>query len=423
VCESLCNPPAAAAGVDDEDCVHIRWRPRKLAEPALKIEHMFDSSGAVATLDASALTRLVTQIGADEPTGDPAEALRRIRALEELKSAAAAAQARQTAAFAETCESERQAAAVGHEVALAKRCSPFQGRRYLGWARILVGELPATLRTLQTGRVSEWRAMLVARETAWLAPQHRRLVDAELAPKLPAMGDREVVAEAKRIGYRLDPHGYVDRLRSAEADRRVTLRPAADAMARLTALLPVTQGVAVLAALSHAADTHMGDERSRGQVMADTLVERVTGQSVADRVPVTVNVVMTDQSLLHAGPLADEPGEVDGYGPVPAPMARDLATPPDEVPAWIRRLYADPAGRLVTMESTRRCFTPAQRDFVRLRDRHCRTPYCDAPIRHVDHVVAARLDGPTGLDNAQGLCEACNYAKEAIPQRSRAPAA
>ncbi|EFD74774.1 conserved hypothetical protein [Mycobacterium tuberculosis GM 1503] len=47
-------------------------------------------------------------------------------------------------------------------------------------------------------------------------------------------------------------------------------------MTYLTALLPVAQGVSVYAALTRAADTRC-DGRSRGQVMADTLVERVTG--------------------------------------------------------------------------------------------------------------------------------------------------
>lgn len=61
-------------------------------------------------------------------------------------------------------------------------------------------------------------------------------------------------------------------------------------MARLTALLPVAQGIAAYAALSRAADTAIGtgDPRGRGQLMADTLVERVTGQATAGEVPVEI---------------------------------------------------------------------------------------------------------------------------------------
>jgi hypothetical protein len=81
---------------------------------------------------------------------------------------------------------------------------------------------------------------------------------------------------------------------------------------------------------------------------------------------------------------------------------------------WLRRLYLDPAsGQLVAMDSRRRCFTPAQRQYVRLRDQTCRTPWCEAPIRQVDHVLPHADGGPTGLDNAQGYCQACNLAKQA----------
>ena len=51
--------------------------------------------------------------------------------------------------------------------------------------------------------------------------------------------------------------------------------------------------------------------------------------------------------------------------------------------------------------------------FVRLRDGTCRTPWCEAPIRHVDHVEDHQAGGPTSAVNAQGLCEACNHAKQA----------
>ena len=53
-------------------------------------------------------------------------------------------------------------------------------------------------------------------------------------------------------------------------------------MTYVTALLPVAQGVGVYAALRRAADTTF-DDRSRGQVMADTLVERVTGRPAETR--------------------------------------------------------------------------------------------------------------------------------------------
>jgi HNH endonuclease. len=379
-------------------------------------------AGTVPSRTADLAGVAVVLAGLDEDVDD-AERIDRIRLLEEIKAQASAAQAKQTAAFvASQRETQRDAGVpaervgrgIAAQVGLARRVSPFHASRYVGWSMILTTELPCTFAALQAGRVSEWRAMIVARETVWLSREHRAHVDAELAPQLESLGDRRVAAEARKIGYRLDPEGFVARSRAAEADRRVTLRPAPDAMARLTALLPVAQGVACLRALQQAADTLIaqGEPRCRGQVMADTLVERITGQSQAEDVPVEVGLVIDADTLLSD---SDEPAHLDGYGPIPAQIARDLIhRPHTDAPRWLRRLFTRPgSGELIAMESRRRLFPKAQRSFIQLRDQTCRTPYCDAPVRHIDHVVPKGHDGPTSVRNGQGLCAACNYSKQA----------
>ena len=100
---------------------------------------------------------------------------------------------------------------------LARRVSPFQARRYVGWCRILTTELPGTYRALWAGAVGEWRALLVARETAWLSREHRAQVDSEVAPLLSGWGDRRVEGEVQTRAYRLDPTGYLDRIRGADS--------------------------------------------------------------------------------------------------------------------------------------------------------------------------------------------------------------
>ena len=142
--------------------------------------------------------------------------------------------------------------------------------------------------------------MLVARETAVLSREDRADVDRELAPKLAGWGDRRVEGEARKAAYRLDPHAAV----AASPGRRVGAArrasgPCPDTMVRLSAVLPVAQGVACYAALCRAADTAAGgDGRGRGQFMADTMVERLTGQSAAADVPVEVELLMSDETLL-----------------------------------------------------------------------------------------------------------------------------
>jgi len=82
--------------------------------------------------------------------------------------------------------------------------------------------------------------------------------------------------------------------------------------------------------------------------------------------------------------------------------------------ATLRRLYRHPkSGSLVAMESRSRYFPKGLAAFIGLRDQTCRTPYCDAPIRHRDHADPRNRGGPTSVRNGLGICERCNYTKEA----------
>ncbi len=359
-----------------------------------------------------------------DPDADESALVERIAELERVKSAAAAGQARAAAALDATRRTAEAAAGVpaagrgrgvASEIALARRDSPVRGNRHLGFAKALVYEMPHTLAALEAGVLTEWRATLIVRESACLDVEDRRALDAELCADpaaLDGMGDARVVAAAKTIAYRLGPHAVVDRAAKAEKERTVSIRPAPDTMTYLTALLPVAQGVSVYAALRREADTRT-DGRSRGQVMADTLVERVTGRSAAAATPIAVNLVLSDQTLLGG---SSAPADVCGYGPIPAAVARGLvcgAVTDERSRATLRRLYAHPAsGALVAMESRARLFPRGLAAFIGLRDQRCRTPYCDAPIRHRDHARAWASGGVTSAGNGLGLCEQCNYVKE-----------
>lgn len=380
-----------------------------------------------------------------------AERIDQISVLEAVKPACAGAQATVAVAF-DASQREIQAAAgvparergrgVGAQVALARRESPARGSRHLGLAKALAGELPHTGQHLRHGRVSEWRATIVTRETACLDTDDRRAVDAALAEDLPTLSDREVEARAKALAVRLDAASVVRRAAKARADRRVWLRPAPDTMTYLTALLPVEQGVAAYAALKAAAGTARTtgrgaagvldddrggepDTRSEGQLMADALVERLTGQATAPAVPLEIQLVMPAETLsaveAHGhGVLGNEPATLPGGQVVPAAFARRLiadcadACEDAGTAVALRRLFTSPDGsQLVAMDSRKRLFNGQLRRFLLARDQACRTPWCEAPVRHTDHVVPDRAGGPTTAVNGQGLCQACNHAKEA----------
>ena len=369
---------------------------------------------------------------------DDAERIDLIRSLERLTCAAAGAQAVLTAeldssqrvrAAAAGVPAARQGRGIAAQVALARRESPHRGERHVGLAKVLRHELPFVLAALRAGRITEWRATLIARETACLELEDRRLVDVELGAdldELETMGERELTQKVRARAAALDPASVAERRRRAEAERHTSLRPAPDTMTWFAALLSVKEGVSVHAVLSREADRlhAAGDPRSRGQIMADTLVRRVVSPhlaAVADGtdLPIVVNLVVPDAVLL-----GDDTGggHVDGHGPVPGDLLREwIADHLDkDVAVWLRRLYARPAtGELVSMDSRARRFTGALARFLRLRDQSCRMPWCDAPIRHLDHAQDSATGGPTAAPNGQGLCEACNHAKQALGWTAR----
>ncbi|GAB2614456.1 HNH endonuclease [Pseudactinotalea suaedae] len=388
-----------------------------------------------------------------------------IRALEDLKNAAAGLQvgvaeeldrSQRAQQVAAGVPAEKVGQGVASQLALARRVSPHRGRRHLSLARILRTELPATYAALRAGQITEYAATLMAQGTACVSVEDRAVIDHEIAGdpvQAQRLGERGIQVEAAKAAYRLDPASVVERRRRAESDRCVSLRPAPDSMTYLTALMPVADGVAVYAALTRAADTARatGAPRARGQVMADALRDAVLGaatagtaRDVGDRgearggvgdagvapegaehtgapagTEVVLNLIMSERQLFGIGAASEGEvligGPAGGLAHIDADLARQLAalTPADRVS--VRRLYQHPGnGELVAMDSRRRRFPRGLQRLIRFRDQYCRNPWCRAPIRHTDHARRSSDHGLTSFGNGQGLCEACNYAKDAL---------
>src|SRR5690242_398163 len=133
---------------------------------------MFED-GSASTAE---LADLRSALGTLVPAADDAERIDRIRLLEELKGVVAAAQAAETAEVAAsqraaagrrpTLATDRVEQSIAGQIALARRISPHAALRYVRFARLLTAQLPGTFAALAAGRASEWRALLVARETA-----------------------------------------------------------------------------------------------------------------------------------------------------------------------------------------------------------------------------------------------------------------
>jgi|GEM_PF-1548421 len=140
-------------------------------------------------------------------------------------------------------------------------------------------------------------------------------------------------------------------------------------------------------------------------------------------VPVTIDLVISDRALLGNG---EEPATVlsggasRNCGPIPAAVARvlianGLAAQSSEQPlVWLRKLYANDRGALVATSSRQRFHPDGLATMLRLRDQGiCRTPWCDAPIRHSDHITPWSQGGATTFDNSAGQCVRCNQSKDA----------
>ena len=167
---------------------------------------------------------VLSALASIRPSGDAAGLIDQLRELEDLKSSAAALQARIAVAFdadQRHCQLEAGVPAaelgkgIGAQIALARRESPARGGRLLGLAKALATEMPHTLTALQTGQLNEWRATLIVKETACLSAEDRCAADEELAADtgaLTGLGDRALITAARTASYRLDPRSLMKRV-------------------------------------------------------------------------------------------------------------------------------------------------------------------------------------------------------------------
>jgi hypothetical protein len=307
-------------------------------------------------------------------------------------------------------------AGVAEEIALVRRASPARTRNHLALERVVVESMPRTLDLLARGEICAWASDEVAKAVICLGDEDRARVDRDISAQLPEVSPTRAGVLARARADELDQAAALARNEREVADRYVSIRPASGSTVRLSALLPLVEGVSVFKALDQAASTarSQGVEGTRGQHMADALVTRVTGRQEPQNVDVEIQLMMTDRALLDE---ADDVAWIDGH-PVPAGIARRFALhedPEDDSTAqrFVRRLLTDPiSGRLTAADETRRRFSGPERRFIEIADQTCRTPWCEARIRHIDHVEAHAEGGATRVDNGAGLCESCNYLME-----------
>jgi hypothetical protein len=234
-----------------------------------------------------------------------------------------------------------------------------------------------------------------------------------------------------------DPAAAADRAQKAAAARRIERVPLPDAMIGWWLTLPATvanDAWTALTARATAVQTQLqagaGDDPGLDALRVDALLDAVLGTSPATpgdpaaatgsttgsktgRLPrcscggaQTAAVVLDLPTALG---LADDPGEIPGYGPIPAPIARQMAGQRD----WVRWTTDPDTGRL--LDRGAKTYRPSTklRAFIAARDRVCGFPGCNRPAAQCDcdHVVTFAHHGKTIRVNLGPLCRQHHNAK------------
>jgi hypothetical protein len=236
-----------------------------------------------------------------------------------------------------------------------------------------------------------------------LTPDVARQVEEAVLPDAAGQNTSELARATRKAIALLDPDGAQQRHAVRKKDRRVELIPAEDAMAWLNAYLPAADATRIhqrLDAFAHAAPPD--DERTMDQRRADVLIDLLLGRPTTDNTggPGGVVVHVTVPATMLMG-LDNQPGELAGYGPIPADVARKLAGD-----ATWKRLLNDPiSGQLLDYGRTTYRPPAGLADYIRARDHHCLFPGCARPAAacDIDHRTPYP-DGPTNEENSGCLC-------------------
>ena len=303
------------------------------------------------------------------------------------------------------------------DVATALRLSPTTAQSRIDVARVLVGHLPNTISALSTGEISVAHATVIARETATaikngLSPESVFRVEQTALAHAEFHTPGQVASKVKTTIAKLAPEDFEELVDRARDSRRVTFYPEADGMATVIAILPAEDAQTVMKSIEayilkqDAQDAAEWSVLSADMKRADALTA-IASQALAamatdvhpHRRPITISVAIDLPTLMG---LAENPGQLAGYGAIPASVARRLAADGN----W-QRFVSDPTtGNL--LDFGREKYTPPQElvDYLLARDRVCRFPGCrrTGQSSDIDHAQSWDTGGETNPANLGLLC-------------------
>ncbi|SOD71260.1 uncharacterized protein DUF222 [Jatrophihabitans sp. GAS493] len=297
------------------------------------------------------------------------------------------------------------------DVSCALQIPPRTAGFALDHAVTLVNRIPTTHRLLLEGRTTQRHAMtLVGAITNIsddrIASQVEDAVLGKVGHQTPTQFTGTVCRAVAKFNPKTDAQAHED----AVKERRVARFAHDDGMAAVWAYLPADAADAVMVAVKAVADQSKaqapGDGRTADQRRADAFLNIALralndpGLPKAHGLRPSVHVTVSATTLLG---LDELPGDLDGYGPIPATLARRIAA--DPTGTW-RRLITNPLSGTL-LDRGRSTYTPPRdlTEHVITRDRTCAFPTCTRPARRCD--LDHRIPYPTGCTSACNLNALC----------------
>lgn len=291
------------------------------------------------------------------------------------------------------------------EVAAALRLTRRSAESQVALAHDLRHRLPVVFDRLIAGVIDVPRARALVEGTWHLGDDAARTVIGQIVDDVPRFTTGQLRSRLRRLCLASDPDDAKARYESAVSERRVVMEPTTSGTANLYAMdLPPERVAAITDRINRLARGLRGhaETRTMDQLRSDVyldILEGVMAPATAGAVEVTVDLA-TLARLLHV------PGELAGYGPVIADLARQIALRQVDG-KWTYTVTDPDSGMAITSGITRRRPTAAQQRTVAARNRHCVFPGCRMPARKcdVDHTVCFVDGGPTTTCNLAPLCE------------------
>jgi uncharacterized protein DUF222/HNH endonuclease len=294
------------------------------------------------------------------------------------------------------------AAEIGAALHLTRRAAEFD----LALALDLKERLPDVLEALAAGRIDLRRARVIVAGTAHLDEAAAREVVGRILGAATRLTTGQLGALIRRVCVQADPDDATARYGEAVDGRRIVTEPTVDGTAHLFGLdLPPDRVEAAMRRISELAQglKTRDETRTIDQIRADVFLDLIDGRHFARGGRQGTVDIHVDLATLTR--LANDPGELAGYGPVIADIARQVAE--NQLGAeWRWTLTHPDSGQVIDNGITRRRPTTSQRRHVEARHPTCVFPGCRMPAVDcdLDHRQAWADGGPTTVDNLVPLC-------------------